>query len=162
AAIWEKGGRTVQRTTSVQDAIDKIKAMSEKLGRKIHVELDGHGYAGYISVGGGWKKGEGYYLDKSNVEKFQEAIDPYVSYITFQGCSTGADADGAAFLGVLAKSIGSAGAWDLPVTVVDKSYFTIGINGKFVKDEMSPVPEPATLMLLSSGFCWLAVRRRDA
>jgi hypothetical protein len=144
----------VERTTSVAGAIAKIKAASEKAGRKLHVELDGHGYAGYISVGGGWMKGAGYFIDKSNVEEFQKAIDPYVKEITFQSCNTGAGADGAAFLAALKKSIPSAGAWDRPISVIDKSYFTVGIDGKFVKSE---VPKPSAFGLLGAGLVLMAV-----
>ena len=43
-------GKTVQRATGVQDTIDKIKAASQAAGKKLHVELVGHGAPGMISM----------------------------------------------------------------------------------------------------------------
>jgi hypothetical protein len=148
AEIWKKNGKTVERTTSRQDVIDKIKKKSEELKRKIHVELDGHGRDGYISTGGGAAKGADFFIDLSNVKDFQKAIDPYVNKITFQSCNTGKGTDGAKFLEILKSSIGSAGAWDTEVGVVDQSYFTIGRGGQFVKSE---VPEPSAFAMFFSG-----------
>lgn len=160
AKVWAQEGKTVERTTSRQDVIDKIKAKSEALGRKIHVELDGHGYAGYISTGGGWMKGADYFLDLSNAKDFQSKIDKYVDYITFQGCSTGAGTDGAKFLKIFADSVGQVGAWDQPTGVVapsgtNKGYFTVPIGAKFVI-----VPEPSALFVIACGMATMILLMR--
>jgi hypothetical protein len=158
AKIWENAGKNVQRVTSRQDVVNKIKQEAQKAeygGKKIHVEIDGHGYGGYISTGGGWKKGTDYYIDINNVLDFQKEIDDYVKYITFQGCSTGKGADGGKFLSILASSIGSAGAWDEPVTVVDKKYFAVSRNANF-----KVVPEPSSIFLFISGLVLFLFARK--
>jgi len=134
AKVWENNGRTVQRASSKQDVVNKIKAKSKALGRKIHVELDGHGNKGQISLGTG--NDTNHQLTLKNVAEFQKSIDDYVNHITFQGCSIGAGKKGKRFLQILADSIGKAGAWDADVTVVDANYFTVPTGAKFVEIEV--------------------------
>lgn len=155
AAIWTNGGRNVERVNSRAEVVQKIKALSEKLGRKIHVELDGHGTSGNISTGAGKLNIADKQIDLSSVEQFQKDVDDYVSNITFQGCSVGKGADGAKFLQKLADSIGHASAWDQPVTVVDRDYFVVDRSAHFV----TKVPEPGTCVLFLSGFAVLGLIR---
>ena len=53
ATVWTNNGRTVQRVDNRQEVVDKIIAQSKALGRKIHVEIDGHGCPGSIGTGAG-------------------------------------------------------------------------------------------------------------
>ena len=68
-----------------------------------------------------------------SVAEFQKSIDGYVNNITFQGCSVGEGVTGKRFLQILADSIGKAGAWDRPVTVVDTNSFAVPVDAKFVE-----------------------------
>jgi len=157
AKIWEKGGKEVERVNSRQDVVDKIKAKSQALGRKIHVEIDGHGTDGIITTGAG-KDGqppEGR-IDLDSVEEFQKKVDDYVNHITFQGCSVGRGKDGKKFLKILADSIGKAAAWDQPVTVVDQNYFTVGVTAKWVEVKKAScilVPADADAMISAEDSC---------
>jgi len=130
AKVWENNGRTVQRASGRQDVVNKIVAASKKAGKKIHVELDGHGSPGSIKMG---KTGNDIRINLSNVAEFQKSIDDYVNHITFQGCSTGKGKKGNRFLQILADSIGKAGAWDKAVTVVGETHFTVPTDAKFVE-----------------------------
>ena len=130
AKVWENNGRTVQRASSRQDVVNKIVAASKKAGKKIHVELDGHGSPGSVKMG---KTGSDIRINLANVAEFQKSIDDYVNHITFQGCSTGKGKKGNRFLQILADSIGKAGAWDRPVTVVGETHFTVPTDAKFVE-----------------------------
>ena len=94
-------------------------------------------------------------IDLSTVADFENKIKDYVYYITFQGCSVAEGADGAAFLGILASSIGKAGAWNESVDVVGDSYFEVSRTAEFVI-----VPEPATIMLFGLGGLALLRKRR--
>ena len=42
AQVWTNNGRAVERVNSRQEVIDKIKAKSQALGRKIHAEIEGN------------------------------------------------------------------------------------------------------------------------
>jgi hypothetical protein len=161
AEIWKKAGRNVERVNSRDEAVQKIKDLSTKLGRKIHVEIDGHGTSANISTGAGKQNIADKQIDLSSVEQFQKDVDAYVSQITFQGCSVGKGDDGAKFLQILADSIGSASAWNEEVTVVDRDYFVVGRSASFVTKDK--VPEPGTYALIVSGAFFLGLfklRRR--
>ncbi|TFG46070.1 MAG: DUF4347 domain-containing protein, partial [Candidatus Brocadiia bacterium] len=131
AKVWQDNGRTVERVENKQDIVNKIKAKSQALGRKIHVELDGHGNEGQISIGAG--NDTEHILTLRNAAEFQKSIDTYVDHITFQGCSVGAGKDGKRFLQIMADSIGKAGAWDADVAVINSDYFTVPVSAKFVE-----------------------------
>jgi hypothetical protein len=150
AAIWTNGGRNVQRVTSRADAVQQIIAASKKLGRKIHVEIDGHGTSANISTGAGKQNIADKQIDLTSVAAFQKQVDQYVSELTFQGCSVGKGPDGKKFLDMLAQSIPKVGAWDSPVTVVDQSYFTVDRNAQFLT--VTPTPEPSGFVLFALGL----------
>ncbi|MFI4910711.1 MAG: DUF4347 domain-containing protein [Sedimentisphaeraceae bacterium JB056] len=134
ADILENGGRDVERVDSRQEVIDKIKAKSQALGRKIHAELVGHGTNGNVSTGAGKKNIPDKQIDMSSVEAFQKEIDDYVDHITIQACKVGAGDTGKRFLKVLADSIGKAGAYDSSLIVVNKSHFALPTGGAWVEE----------------------------
>jgi hypothetical protein len=157
AAIWQKAGRYVRRVDRREpdpnhpddnDVITEIIMRWKKLGRKIHVEIDGHGTAGRIGTGAGKGNIPDKQIDLNSVGDLAHVIRHYVSQITFQGCRVGKGAKGQYFLDTLAKSIGYAGAWDSPVVVVDQDHFEVDRNAEFVEVVM---PEPASLLLLAIG-----------
>ena len=156
AKIWRDGGRTVERVKTREETIEKIKKKSEELGRKIHVEIDGHGTSGNISTGAGKNNIAEKQIDLTSVEDFQKKIDEYVNFITFQGCSVGSGADGLKFLQILAASIGKAGAWTEEVTVNDSTHFSVSKTARFVV-----VPEPGT-DLLAMALVTIAIGARRA
>jgi len=136
AKIWENAGKDVKRVENRQQVIDEIKKKSKALGRKIHVEIDGHGKSGNISTGAGKDNIPDKQIDLDSVAKFQKAIDDHVDHITFQGCSVGSGDDGKKFLKILADSIGKAGAWDKPVKVVDQSHFAIPLDASWEEENI--------------------------
>ncbi len=133
AEILKKGGREVERVDSRQEVIDKIKAKSQALGRKIHAELVGHGTNGNISTGAGKQNIADKQIDLNSVEAFQKEIDDYVDHITIQGCNVGAGSDGEKFLKILSDSIGKSGAYDSSLIVVNKSHFALPVGGTWVE-----------------------------
>lgn len=142
--ILTNAGQTTTKVTSRQEAIDAIKARSEELGRKIHVEFAGHGTNGNASTGAGEKNIADKQIDASSVADFQKEIDDYVNNITFWGmCSVGKGQDGKDFLKVLADSIGTASGWDSPIMRVDSTHYTVEHGATYVT-----IPEPVTVLML--------------
>ncbi|MBN1787433.1 MAG: hypothetical protein JW806_03465 [Sedimentisphaerales bacterium] len=133
ASAYQKAGKTVKRASNQQGVIDEIKARSEALGRKIHVELNGHGVPGSISTGVGDDPNHRICFENKNVASFQKSIDKYVNHITFQGCSVGKGEKGKRFLQIMADSIGKAGAWSSDLWVIDANYFAIETPGEWVE-----------------------------
>lgn len=160
ALVWQNAGRTVVRVANRAEVVTAISNRYVQLGRKIHVEIDGHGAPGNISTGAGTNNIADKQIDLASVSDFQEEIDQFVSEITFQGCSVGKGAEGKQFLDILARSLGkgNSGAWDSPVTVVDQSYFTVERYANWI----TGVPEPSTLVLagFGAGLLLVAWRRR--
>ncbi len=123
--------------------------------QKISVTLIGHGRPGSIKIG----------TERINndtdgtitASDFQEYIDEFVSSIEFYSCSTGAGADGRAFLDDIAASLGAgrATAFDDTLTI-SKTYFDLTATGQRVRG----VPEPAAFVLLALGGGGLLVASR--
>ena len=156
--IWKKNGQATERVDNVAQTVQKIKEKSKALGRKLHVELDGHGAAGIIAQGEGKSSTPipGERVDLKNAAAFQESIDDYVNHITFQGCSVGKGKKGKEFLQIMADSIGKAGAWDCPVTTVNQSHFAIPLSGKWVEvvaDPKATYVIPVVINLVGTTTC---------
>ncbi len=118
-------GKNVQRTTGVSQTIDKIKAASQAAGKKLHVELVGHGAPGMISMDDK-QVDDGNLIgpDAADIEAFQQAIDDYVNHLSLFSCRSAQGAAGDTLLDTLAKSIGVASGWTVPITVED-GYFNV-------------------------------------
>ncbi len=160
--ILTNAGQYTERVDTRQEAIDKIIQRSQELGRKIHVEIAGHGAPGEASLGAGVNNVPDSQIDAESVQAFQEAIDHYVSEITFFGmCSVGRGAAGMEFLDILASSIGKASAWDSPIYRVDSSHYTVDRNAQYITVQHE-IPEPSSFVLAVMGALalLLPVRRR--
>ena len=156
--IWKKNGQSTERVDNVAQTVQKIKEKSEALGRKLHVELDGHGAAGVIGQGEGKSSTAipSKRVDLKSAAEFQKSIDDYVNHITFQGCSVGKGQKGKEFLQIMADSIGKAGAWDCPVTTVNQSYFAVPLSGKWVEVVADPEATyviPVVINLVGATTC---------
>lgn len=118
-------GKNVQRTTGVSQTIDKIKAASQAAGKKLHVELVGHGAPGRISMDDK-QVDDGNLIgpDAADIEAFQQAIDDYVNHLSLFSCRSAEGTAGDTLLETLAKSIGVASGWTVPITVED-GYFNV-------------------------------------
>lgn len=157
AEVWKKGGRNVQRVSSRADAVKKINDAAAAAKRKIHVEIDGHGAPAEIGTGAGEHDIPDKQIDSDSIVEFCKQIRASCNILTFQGCSVGEGAKGAQFLQTIATSIGTAGAWDSEVGVVDKSAFSVSSKAKFITKV--PAPTSAGVLLMSAIFA--ARRRRD-
>ncbi|GMV24538.1 MAG: hypothetical protein AMXMBFR58_05690 [Phycisphaerae bacterium] len=157
AEVWTKFGKKVVRVADREAAVKAIETESNRLHRKIHVELDGHGAPANMSTGAGVKNIPSKQVDSTSVKDFCERIRKFCNYLTFQGCSVGQGTEGESFLQTIASAIGTAGAWDSEVTVIDKSGFSVSSSAKFVIK--TPAPGAASLFALTTLF---AVRRRRA
>ncbi len=148
-------GKNVTSATGLAETIAKIKAASEAAGRKIHVELVGHGAPGMISMNDkSIADGDLVGPDAVDIQEFQDAIDEYVDNISLFSCESAKGPEGDQLLQILADSIGLASGWTVPITV-EVGYF----NVDYSKEAMS-IPEPATLLLLGFGGLVLLRRRR--
>ena len=119
AAALAADGQTVVRADSVDAVVAAIKAAYDANGKKkVTVSLVGHGAPGRIKIGGE-RIGDGFTI---SVADFQKKIDPYVSYIRVLACEAAQGAAGSKMLSDLAKSIGAASGYTVPVTVTP-TYF---------------------------------------
>ena len=118
-------GENVERATGVDDTIQKIKDAATAAGRKIHVELVGHGAPGMISTNNSnTADGDLIGPDSADIQEFQDAIDEYVDNISLFSCSSAAGEEGDNLLWILAASIGTASGWTVPITV-EVGYFNV-------------------------------------
>lgn len=158
AACTKSDPNSAKRTTSKQDAIDKIKAASQAAGKKIHVELVGHGAPGKISLNDK-SLAAGNLIDNASAADFQKAIDPYVDHISFYSCQTAKGDEGSTFLTTFASSIGSASGFTTSIYIATGKGLDIASpdsDGYFMADlsnyrEVFAVPEPAPAVLLGAG-----------
>ena len=156
--ILDDAGQTHERVSTRAEAVEKIKAKSKELGRKIHVEFAGHGAPGNASTGAGKQNIPDKQIDLTSVADFQKMIDEHVDLITFYlMCSVGAGDDGMKFLQILADSIGKASGWDSTVTRVDSSHYTVGLDAKYVTK--MAVPLPPTMASLLGALALLLLKR---
>ena len=109
-----------------QSAIDAIKAKSDKLGRKIHVELVGHGDPGRISLYDR-STAAGDIIDNSSAASFQQAIDKYVNNISFYSCKTAKGTAGDQFLTTFASSVGRASGFTVKIMIASGT----GLSGDY-------------------------------
>lgn len=117
--------KKVTRAKGVDDTISKIKAASKAAGKKIHVEIVGHGAPGMISTNdGSVADGDLIGPDEADIKEFQEAIDDYVEGLSLFSCSSAEGAAGDKLLNLLASSLGWASGYTVPITV-EKGYFNI-------------------------------------
>lgn len=147
------GAARVARAGTLQDACDKIKAASEKAGRKISVSLVGHGRPGSIRLGSERinSGGDGVMTPT----QFQQCIDKYVSRIEFWSCNTAENDIGSQFLRDFAASVGVASGFTVTVTAAQTYWDTkAGARG------LDTVPEPGSLLLVSLGLVLLVMSRR--
>jgi hypothetical protein len=162
--ILDGNGQETDTMDDTQDIIDKAKAKSEELGRKIHLELVGHGREGSIRIGPGNRINVDDAAKKQELQELQEALDPYVNHITFVSCSTGGGTAGDEFLKILGSSIGKAQAWDKPITPVydpenpTKGYFAVDKDATY-KTYAIPLPAAAWGGMALFG-CMAAARLR--
>jgi hypothetical protein len=165
STIRLRSERSVVEMSSVSAAVTRLSRKSKTFptssaGRST-LSLMVTGTSGNISAGAGKKNIADKQIDLTSVAQFQKDVDKYVNKITFQGCSVGKGADGKKFLKILADSLGQASAWNQPVTVVDRSYLTIGRSANFVTKDKSALPEPGTFIAMTSGISVLIIIRRS-
>lgn len=117
--------KKVSRAKGVDDVISKIKAASRAAGKKIHVEIVGHGAPGMISTNNcSTADGDLIGPDDADIAEFQEAIDDYVEGLSLFSCNSAKGTDGDKLLALLASSLGWASGYTVPITV-EKGYFNI-------------------------------------
>jgi len=134
----------VRRIQSRASAVSVIQEFSRNLGRKIHVELVGHGVPGNISTGAGTKNIPDKQIDPNSVNEFMGQIRDYVREITFISCSVGAGEVGLDFLRTFTNGgIGKAGAYTSKIYVSATTGFYAERHGIFYE-----IPEPSSLLLL--------------
>jgi hypothetical protein len=152
AAALAADGQTVVRADTVDEAVKGIKDASDAAGRKVTVNLVGHGAPGRVKIGGD-RIGDGFTI---SVADFQAKIDPYVSFIRIVACEAAQGDAGSKMLLDLAKSIGSAAGYTVPVTVTG-GHFDLDAKAKL---SLTEIPEPATFWLLAGGLLLIRLRRR--
>lgn len=152
AAALTADGQTVVRADSVDEVVAAIKAAYDANGKKkVTVSLVGHGAPGRIKIGGD-RIGDGFTI---SVADFQKKIDPYVSYIRIIACEAAQGTIGSKMLADLAKSIGAASGYTVPVTVT-ATYFDLDARATL---SLALVPEPSTFLLVATGLVLICRRR---
>ncbi len=144
----ENTGKSVTKAATIDALTEAIQKLPQGAN---HVEILAHGYAGGIWIGNEQ-------LNADNAAAFQEAIDPYVSHLTFISCNTGKGVDGKEFLDILNESLkaeawtGKVGVWYTKPDMSDV-YFTREISARYI-------PEPAAFCLFLAGAMALVGRSR--
>lgn len=108
-------GKTVCDAADIAAAKKCICDASKAAGKKLRVNMVGHGRPGSIKIGS-----ERINDDTDGVETpaaFQKDIDDCTSRIDFTSCSTADGKEGDKFLQDFANSIGIASGWTVPITV---------------------------------------------
>lgn len=150
------GAGRVARAGTLAEACAKIKAASEKAGKKLSVSLVGHGRPGSIRIGTERinNDGDGVMTPK----QFQDCIDEFVSKIEFWSCNTAQDAAGTQFLRDFAESIGSASGFTVTTTAAQTYWDTVaGVRG--LDTITASVAEPGALLLVLLGYSLLILSR---
>jgi len=115
ADILRAKGKTVARAKNLAAAQKAICDAATARGRKVSVNMVGHGRAGSINIGGERITDDA--DKKSTPATFQKSIDKCASSITFTSCKTADGAKGSKFLRDFANSIGTATGWIVTLTV---------------------------------------------
>lgn len=147
-ATLNKLGKPVATASTIQEAIDKIRAKSDELGRPISVTLFGHGRSGSVKIGT-------QRINKANDSvmtpaDFGAAVRGKVASVTTFGCKTGEGAAGQAYLQNLANGANvQCSAWPVTLTCagnkrifginVRDGYFNIDAKGKKASEDPPPV-----------------------
>lgn len=156
--VFGSRGNAMTDVTSRQDAYQKIKDYSRFSGRKLHVELLGHGVPGGISTGAGREDIPDEQVDMDSVRSFCESLVPYVKKMTFQGCSVAEGDKGRNFLNIVGGYFGSAGAYTGTISSEDGIHVKKEIGSEYIV-----VPEPAGIVPLLvglAGLAWICRRRQ--
>jgi len=140
------------RAGSIDDVVNAIKAASQKKGRKIAVNLIGHGAPGAIQfgneiIGDGWNMG---------AKEFQKLIDPYVSSIVFISCNTASGAAGDKFLTEIHDSIRVVAGFSFPISVHNTGF---DLDAKGLAITLADTPEPSSWVLWTVGALLMLTRR---
>lgn len=155
------GADKVVRVTTAEEAKQAIISLQQQLGRKVKVVLAGHGEEGKIIFGDELDSSE--YINKLDT-KWADDIQGLVSEIGIVSCSTGAGADGQAFLDMLKQRTGADSTWAYDQDIATYWYLNpLYKNAFWIMDSghlVFGVPEPATLSLLALGGLTLFRRRQ--
>lgn len=138
-------GKKVTRAKGIKDTIAKINAASKAAGKKVHVEIVGHGAPGMISTNDGSTADDNLIgPDEADIKEFQKAIDGSCSGLSLFSCSSAKGAAGDKLLKLLASSLGWASGYTVPITVED-GYFNLELTAvktlMLDTETVSPVDE---------------------
>ena len=134
-----KLGKSVDTASTIQQAIDKIKAKSNALGRPISVTLAGHGRPGSIKLG--TQRINKAADSNMTPDAFGTALNGFVTSITNFSCNVANEGGGAAYMQNMANGANApVSAWRVPVTAAANKrflgfnlrhgYFNLGAKGK--------------------------------
>jgi hypothetical protein len=155
------GKKKVTRAKGVDDVVDKIKAASRAAGKKIHVELVGHGASGMISTNdSSTADGDLIGPDEADIKEFQEAIDDYVNGLSLFSCSSAEGDAGAKLLSLLASSLGWASGYIVPITVED-GYFNVEKSSTLSLVNDVETLSPANLYGMRANFSEFSMSARS-
>lgn len=151
AAILTAKGKKVVRAKNLADAEKAICDESTAKGRKVKVNMIGHGRPGSINIGGERITDDA--DKKTTPAAFQKKVDKCTDGIAFTSCSTAKGDKGSKFLRDFANSVGVASGWTVAVTVeaavknkdgsVKKAgFFDVEATGKKMEDTGVRANEP--------------------